>query len=52
MGLAFSNTHFGRLEEQGFLKPIKLGNFRSARVLYRLDVALALIDRSGPKPKK
>ena len=51
MGLSFSNTHYGRLEEQGLLTPIKVGNFRSARVHYRLDEALKLIDKSVRKPK-
>lgn len=52
MGLAFSNTHYGRLEDQGLLTPIKLGNFRSARVMYRLDEVTKLIDQYVQKPRK
>ena len=52
MGLRFSGTHFGRLEEQGILTPIKVGNFRSARVHYGFEEVMRLIEGGGPKPKR
>jgi hypothetical protein len=52
MGLDYSSTHFGRLEEAGELTPIKLGHFRAARVFYRMDEVTALIAKYTRKRER
>ena len=51
MGLDYSSTHFGRLEEAGDLTPVKVGDHRSARVHYRVEEVLALIEKYARKRK-
>ena len=43
MGFNVSSTHFGRLEKQGLLTPVKAGGFRSAHVRYWLDEVMVLL---------
>ena len=50
MGLDFSSTHFGRLEDAGMLTPLKVGALRSSRVFYRKEQVLALLITRLPKP--
>ena len=52
MGLNFSSTHFGRLEESGDLTPLKVGDHRSARVHYRMDEVLSVLEKYARKRKQ
>ncbi len=51
MGLNYTSTHFIRLEDAGYLTPIKVGGLRSARVHYCEDEVLSLFERSMGKRK-
>jgi len=44
MGLAYSNTHFLRLEKRKLLTPVKVDGRRSSRVHYRVEQVRDLID--------
>ena len=49
LGLKVSSTQFLRYEKDGLLKPVKVGNRRSARVHYRREDVEPLI---RPNPDK
>lgn len=43
LGLDVSNTQFLRYEEQKLLTPVKVGNFRSAVVRYKVEEVTKLL---------
>lgn len=48
IGLKVSNTQFQRWEEKGLLTAHKPGQFRSARVYYRVEEVYALLGLRTP----